>query len=323
MLKFKQLSLSLLLIAVFASCTSVAKQPLEGGWLWKISGNGLSQPSYLFGTYHGTYNILYGYVDSIPGFHEAFNACSQYVGEVSLTNGSKPDISAMDMKMPKDTTYADLLNEEDYHFLDSIVRQNFNASLNEMYLKPDYLSILLGQLEERKELINSGYSKEQIDSITSLVMDVNLEKKAKEKGDTIIGLESVSEQMKMLGSEESLKKQATQLIKVLRKDDEYTLFSSHAKTLTEVYHAQDMKCLLDYETKLDSIFNIFPELATVKKGIREDLLKRRNMNWMDKLPELMKDKPTFIAVGVRHLPGKDGLITLLREKGYKVESIRL
>ena len=31
----------------------------------------------------------------------------------------------------------------------------------------------------------------------------------------------------------------------------------------------------------------------------------------------------FIAVGVRHLPGKDGLIALLLEKGYQVEPIGL
>ena len=39
--------------------------------------------------------------------------------------------------------------------------------------------------------------------------------------------------------------------------------------------------------------------------------------------ELMKAQPTFIAVGVRHLPGKDGLIALLLEKGYQVEPIGL
>jgi uncharacterized protein YbaP (TraB family) len=44
---------------------------------------------------------------------------------------------------------------------------------------------------------------------------------------------------------------------------------------------------------------------------------------MNKIPELMKAQPTFIAVGVRHLPGKDGLIALLLEKGYQVEPIGL
>ena len=50
MQKFNQLFLAFLTIATFITCTSTAKQRPEGGWLWKISGNGLSHPSYLFGT---------------------------------------------------------------------------------------------------------------------------------------------------------------------------------------------------------------------------------------------------------------------------------
>ena len=72
MQKFNQLFLAFLTIAIFITCTSTAKQRPEGGWLWKISGNGLSHPSYLFGTYHGTYDILYQYTDSIPELHQAF-----------------------------------------------------------------------------------------------------------------------------------------------------------------------------------------------------------------------------------------------------------
>ena len=48
MQKFNQLFLAFLTIATFITCTSTAKQRPEGGWLWKISGNGLSHPSYLF-----------------------------------------------------------------------------------------------------------------------------------------------------------------------------------------------------------------------------------------------------------------------------------
>lgn len=44
------------------------------------------------------------------------------------------------------------------------------------------------------------------------------------------------------------------------------------------------------------------------------------MNWIAQIPELIKNKTTFIAVGVRHLPGEYGLIALLRKKGYKIEA---
>nr|WP_303207085.1 TraB/GumN family protein [Bacteroides oleiciplenus] len=54
---------------------------------------------------------------------------------------------------------------------------------------------------------------------------------------------------------------------------------------------------------------------------RQVLLKARNMNWIGKLTGLIKDKPTFIAVGVRHLPGENGLIALLQKEGYKVDPV--
>ena len=49
--------------------------------LWKISGNGLEKPSYLFGTHHvAPIHIC----DSIAGFNEAFNSCKQLYGELEL-----------------------------------------------------------------------------------------------------------------------------------------------------------------------------------------------------------------------------------------------
>ena len=111
MQKFNQLFLAFLTIAIFITCTSTAKQRPEGGWLWKISGNGLSHPSYLFGTYHGTYDILYQYTDSIPELHQAFNACSQFAGESETTSKPTPAQVGVAIKLPKDTTFAYLLNK--------------------------------------------------------------------------------------------------------------------------------------------------------------------------------------------------------------------
>jgi hypothetical protein len=39
--------------------------------------------------------------------------------------------------------------------------------------------------------------------------------------------------------------------------------------------------------------------------------------------ELMENKSIFFAVGAAHLCGKDGLIELLKKKGYRIEGIKL
>lgn len=59
----------LLLLSI--SLTSCAKTKQETGLLWKISGNNLEEPSYLFGTHH---LVPVSYLDSIDGLDEAFMA---------------------------------------------------------------------------------------------------------------------------------------------------------------------------------------------------------------------------------------------------------
>ena len=54
---------------------------------------------------------------------------------------------------------------------------------------------------------------------------------------------------------------------------------------------------------------------------RKCLLEVRNENWMVKMPDMMKDKSTFFAVGAAHLLGEQGMINLLRKKGYVVKPI--
>jgi len=43
---------------------------------------------------------------------------------------------------------------------------------------------------------------------------------------------------------------------------------------------------------------------------------------MEKIPELIANQPTMIGVGVMLLCGKDGLINLLRQKGYKLDVVK-
>lgn len=309
----------------FHSYDSSVKTQSEGGWLWKISGNGLTHPVYLFGTYHGSSHILYGYVDSIPGFRQAFDASSQYVGEVAYSNDSTSFFS--NAKLPANTTYYDLLNEEDYQFVDSTLRHKMNVPLHQMYLKPGHLTMLLGQIDDIMKLKKAGYSESQIDSIHSQVMDAVLEKKAKEKGYIINGLETISEQFAMIMPGD-LKENATALAEYCRKekekDKEYTQFQTLTDALAEVYRSQSMKRLIEYEIQMDAFYlSASPYLQEIAIHQRQVLLKARNMNWIAKLTGLIKDKPTFIAVGVRHLPGENGLITLLQKEGYNVEPVEV
>jgi uncharacterized protein YbaP (TraB family) len=51
------------------------------------------------------------------------------------------------------------------------------------------------------------------------------------------------------------------------------------------------------------------------------LLTIRNQLWVDRIPEIIRQTPTFIAVGCGHLSGPTGMIDLLHKKGYTVTPV--
>jgi len=54
--------------------------------------------------------------------------------------------------------------------------------------------------------------------------------------------------------------------------------------------------------------------------LREKLIDQRNVRMAQRMEPFLKKGKAFIAVGALHLPGKNGLLQLLREKGFVVTS---
>ncbi len=50
---------------------------------------------------------------------------------------------------------------------------------------------------------------------------------------------------------------------------------------------------------------------------------KRNNDWMKIIPNLLKTKNTFIAVGYGHLIKKCGILEQLKNKGFKIEPIKI
>ena len=87
-------------------------------------------------------------------------------------------------------------------------------------------------------------------------------------------------------------------------------------------------------TGMDTMVRIYKQqqLSEIEKmftrtefGMEENqdmLLNNRNKNWVKQLKTIMKKEPVFVAVGAGHLPGKEGVLELLRKEGYKLRGIR-
>ena len=57
-------------------------------------------------------------------------------------------------------------------------------------------------------------------------------------------------------------------------------------------------------------------------AFEETMVTARNRTMTERAAPFIDAGGAFIAVGALHLPGEEGVIELLREKGYRVEAIR-
>jgi len=52
-----------------------------------------------------------------------------------------------------------------------------------------------------------------------------------------------------------------------------------------------------------------------------NMVSGRNKKWIPVIKSNIQECPCLIAVGAGHLPGKEGLINLLRKEGYRVKPL--
>lgn len=106
----KRLS-AIVLGSIIAITTLAQKNNTENTLLWKISGNGIKKPSYLFGTIHMLCADDAILSDSLKN---VIKKVQEVYFEVDLDNMFEMLGVMSKMKMKGDTTLQDLLSEEDY-----------------------------------------------------------------------------------------------------------------------------------------------------------------------------------------------------------------
>lgn len=272
-------------------------QPLSGNnsLLWQISGNGLKQASYLFGTMH---------VISAEDYFLGKNTEKKLAQSDALILELDLDMENINVAaltslsvLDSGKTIKNYLSDSDYALVrtfmeDSIGINKFTFEMFYARLKPFYLEqlIYLQKIGQEKELY-----------------EINLQKLANKKNTPILGLETFEEQLQFL---ESIPL-TTQFNSVLKTIKEYTSESETFDKLVNDYKAQDITALAkSIESEQDSVWNT-------------NLLVKRNHNWITKLKLNMQQKACFIAVGAGHLGGQNGLIELLKKEGYTVEPISI
>ncbi len=73
--------------------------------------------------------------------------------------------------------------------------------------------------------------------------------------------------------------------------------------------------------KIDEL--MLREMRTKYATIHQELIVSRNKAWLPEIEALARTPEVeFILAGVGHMPGKDGLLALLRAKGFTITQLK-
>ena len=326
----KYLYLVLLITYSLSVCSQESTE--KEGFLWKISGNELEQPSYLYGTVH---NIYGEFLEKVPRFNEAFDSVQQLIVELyPIDNQLMVDFvkehGFSNRYLPENIKYSDLFTKEEILYLDSILTKYWNTTTDKISVTPNALYENL-----RKEYEKEALESFSIDSLPAdhplryktdlnknrknwLSMDLHIIKKAEDKAYHILGLESLEYQLKLkYQTPMPLELQAKSLILRLKNHDKLVTITGEKMT-NAIFIDQDINRVMAYfdeATRLSGFADSYA-LSPI------DNIKERNENWIPTIQSMITRQPSMIAVGAGHLPGKHGLITLLRKEGYTVEEFK-
>jgi uncharacterized protein YbaP (TraB family) len=289
--------ISAVLLASIMTITAFAqKNNSDKTLLWKISGNGLKTPSYLFGTIHMLCKDDAVLSDSLKNI---IKKVKEVYFEVDLDNMFEMLGVMGKMKMRGDTTLQDLLSVADYEKV-----KNYFETKGSM--------LPFSMLETYKPMLAASTLQQgDMACETTAMMEQVIMEEAKKTGKSIKGLESMGYQASVLDSI-PYQLQAEQLVSYI---DNALKGGDDGKELTEMLNAykdQDLQKLEEMLMKSDPSISNYTDV----------LLYNRNHNWVNKLKELLPEKPLLIAVGAGHLPGEEGCINLLRKQGFKVTPVK-
>ena len=280
-----------ILFAIIALFTiGASAQKLDKSLLWKISGNGIKQPSYLFGTMHITCDATLD-----KNVLTALDSTRQLYLEMDMDDPALKSEMMKDMIMKDGKKISTMVKEEDFAVLDTFFKKELGVSVKLMdNLKPALISMSL--IAKMIDCPMQSFEEE--------LMKITHEQK-----EEVYGLETIEEQMAIF-DQVPYEIQVKELVKTAKDNMEHD--KVEFQKVMEVYNSKD----------LNEIMRAMNESENKIYGDNNDiLLTNRNKNWIPKIEEIAKTTPTFFAVGAAHLGGKEGIIMLLRKKGYTVEAV--
>lgn len=286
------------LVVKIESDTTSAEAQARNSLLWKITGNGLSKPSYLFGTIHIIDKDDFFFTEEMQ---KAFGSCEAVTFEIKIDD--MMNLGAMfsvmkNINMDNGVSLRDLLSEEEYKMVKNHFDQmNFPFFIAER-MKPMFLSAMASG-EGSPESMKLG---------KTVSYELELMNNAKKQKKPISGLETMEFQMGLFDSI-PYDVQAQMLVESIKVG---STGGDDLEEMTRIYKSQDIEAMQSMMSSDTEGIGRYEEL----------LLTKRNENWIPKMKTQMKDKAVFFAVGAGHLGGEKGVIQLLEKEGYTLTPVK-
>lgn len=279
------------MLCYFSSPAQTAKHSYPSVF-WEITGNGLKTPSYLFGTMHVSNKLVFHLSDS---FYNAIERCDEVALELNPLHW-QPDMVKLDAAQADMGAYMKGGNN------DFITEKSFSLD--------KYDDDLKAALTEQPMQINGLLYRTQAaeaDYEENTYLDLYIYQTGRKLGKKAGGVEDYYETEKIVF--EAYRDQAKDKNKKKPDTDGESDFDIQKK-IQDAYRGGDLD-MLDSLEKL-----MFTSPAYVEK-----FLYKRNEIQANSIDTILKKNSLFVGVGAAHLPGKRGVIELLRKKGYTLRPI--
>lgn len=263
----------------------------DNSLLWRISGNNLAKPSYLFGTIHLICPADYVWTERM---------------EASLSSSERVcfemDLSDPDIMMQVITGMTDKTGKK---LSDYFTPAQYKIAAR--YVK-DSMHLDIAMFEKMKPvMLETFLSAGNINCANPVSYEDSIMKTAQAAGKKILGLEDPAEQIKALETipvDSVIASLMDDIQNGNKADTEY-------EKMVAAYKLQDLPALY-------AMINNSPGMENEKGPLLDD----RNKKWVTRIMDKTAVASVFFAVGAGHLYGPQGVIALLRKKGYTIEPIK-
>ncbi|MBK0380802.1 TraB/GumN family protein [Mucilaginibacter segetis] len=285
-----------MLLPAICSAQQVKSKP---GLFYAVTGNGLKDTSYLFGTFH---LVKSGYMSQLPHVQQALQKSKGVVVETLIDSAKLPQLQAMSFL--KDKTLSSMLDKPFSDSLDAELKNTLGMGLAQLdKFKPISITVTLSMIyiQQNKPPVLNNYD--------GAPLDIYFADYGKQHAKMVTPFETAEEQMDILFNKTSDAEQIIDLKRFIRHKDEMRTLGNEE---VDAWVGNDLdKLQYLYDNYSDAVGNL------------DYLLKNRNLKWMTVLPALLQKQGQFVGVGALHLSGPDGLVEQLRKKGYTVTPLKL